>query len=316
MIVVTGGLGFIGSQFVKHFIEESDEDVLVIDSLTYAASFVRVEGVNEGKIRVGFLHEEIQNPKLAANSFWNSVTSIVNFAAETHVDNSIEWAKPFIETNVNGVVNLLEIARTYDIEFIQISTDEVYGSIPFEEYADESYPLTTSSAYSASKASADLFVESYGRTHGVRYKILRATNNYGPYQHPEKFIPKIIQNLTNGRKIPVYGSGTQTRQWLHVNDFAKAIKLVMDKGENANVYNVGGNVSLTNLEVIEEILDCTIRYTDCYDRDEFIDYVEDRKGHDYRYAIDCSKIQKLGWVPDKVFYEEIEDIVGLGQSAV
>jgi dTDP-glucose 4,6-dehydratase len=304
-IVVTGGLGFIGSQFVNYLIDETSYEVTILDKETYAADTNRIKHIFPSE-RLKWIRMDIR--EVRSSSWLNTVDCIVNFAAETHVDNSIADSQPFVETNVNGVVNLLELSKEYDIEFIQISTDEVYGSIPWFNSATETWSLATSSPYSASKAAADLFIESYGKTHGLKYKIVRPSNNYGPGQHPEKLIPKAVSLLKQKKKVPIYGDGKQVRQWVHVEDTARAIYLVMENGENHNIYNVGGLISSNNIELIDKLAS---KFVDGYDGNvkDFIEFVEDRKGHDYRYSISSSKIyNELKWYPKKLFLDEISKL--------
>lgn len=316
-ILVTGGAGFIGSNFIKYMKSKYDYRIVNLDKLTYAGNLENLDGVVEGP-DYRFVHGDICDEELVSRIFKEErITSIINFAAESHVDRSIHSAKAFLMTNVIGCQVLLDagkrawIDKAYegyedDIEeakFIQISTDEVYGSIS-EGFADEKHSLEPNSPYSASKASADLLVRSYGATHGLSYNITRCSNNYGPNQYPEKLIPLMIEKVTMGEKLPIYGNGQQIRDWIHVEDHCRAIDLVMHKGKRNEIYNVGANREYRNIDLVKQIIG--ILKAD----ESLITYVKDRAGHDYRYGLDASKIREnLGWKPVMDFDKSFEDLV-------
>ena len=300
-LLVTGGAGFIGSNFVHHILEKTAHSVVTLDTLTYAGSKDNLDGVLddpnhefvEGDIRDGDLVSE-----LVAD-----VDGIVNFAAESHVDRSIEGAEPFVSTNVQGTQTLLDAALDADIErFLQISTDEVYGEISEGKFS-ESDPLNPRNPYAATKASADLLARSYYTTHGLPVLITRTSNNYGPRQHSEKLIPKFIQRGAAGKSLPVYGDGSNVREWIYVADNCRALETVFESGSVGEVYNIGSGEELTNLEVTERILDAV------GGSEDQIEFVEDRAGHDQRYAIDASKVEALGWEPKWSFEEGLEAVV-------
>jgi dTDP-glucose 4,6-dehydratase len=295
-ILITGGLGFIGSNFIEFLYEKySNPAITVIDKSTYAADKSRIEEyLNE----LTFYEEDISNMERMKEIFHeNEFDYIINFAAESHVDRSIESGKPFMKSNVEGVYTLMDVAKENNIEkFIQISTDEVYGSREEGKFKEED-TLNPSSPYSASKASADMIASSFKVTHNLPVIIVRPTNNFGPNQHPEKLIPKFISRAKEGKRLPVYGDGTNVRDWLYVKDNCRAIDLLLREGETGEVYNVGANQFKKNIEVTKKIIDLV-------GKDEnLIEFVEDRKGHDQRYAVDSSKIRELGWEP-KISFEE------------
>lgn len=288
--LITGGAGFIGSNFIRWLADhEPDATVTNLDSLTYAGVKATVDELNEIENHT-FVLADIRDAGLV-DGLMSGVDVVVNFAAESHVDRSIEGPSVFLETNVVGTGVLLDAARRHDVSrFIQVSTDEVYGSIP-EGFPDESAPLDPSSPYSASKAGADLLVGSYAVTYDYPAIITRCTNNYGPYQFPEKLIPLFVTNLFEDRPVPLYGDGMNERDWLHVEDHCAAIHLLVDAGHLGEVYNVSADAQLTNLELTRRILALL-------DKDEsYIDWVTDRPGHDRRYALDSSKLRGLGWAP-------------------
>jgi dTDP-glucose 4,6-dehydratase len=295
-ILITGGLGFIGSNFIEFLYEKySNPAITVIDKSTYAADKSRIEEyLNE----LTFYEEDISNMERMKEIFHeNEFDYIIHFAAESHVDRSIESGKPFMKSNVEGVYTLMDVAKENNIEkFIQISTDEVYGSREEGKFKEED-TLNPSSPYSASKASADMIASSFKVTHNLPVIIVRPTNNFGPNQHPEKLIPKFISRAKEGKRLPVYGDGTNVRDWLYVKDNCRAIDLLLREGETGEVYNVGANQFKKNIEVTKKIIDLV-------GKDEnLIEFVEDRKGHDQRYAVDSSKIRELGWEP-KISFEE------------
>ncbi|HEY3183319.1 MAG TPA: dTDP-glucose 4,6-dehydratase [Gaiellaceae bacterium] len=283
-VLVTGGAGFIGSQFVRRLAEAGDE-VVVLDKLTYAGNRANLEGVDHE-----FHQGDIADPDVVAQAAAGA-EAIVNFAAETHVDRSILGPAEFIITDVLGTQVLLDHARHHGIRHLQVSTDEVYGDIPLEAPAStEESPIRASSPYSASKAGGDLQVLAYVRTYGVDALITRGANTYGPRQYPEKFLPLFITNAFDGLPLPVYGDGRQRREWLHVEDHCAAIELVLREGKGGEVYNVGGQ-ERENMEVVRRILDLTGASPD------LVRHVEDRPGHDRRYSVDSSMLRSLGWTP-------------------
>jgi dTDP-glucose 4,6-dehydratase len=290
-IVVTGGAGFIGSNFIKHKLLNSEDNIIVVDKMTYAGNYNNIEESD----RVRFILADICNVNLDYFDF----DCIVNFAAETHVDRSIKEPEAFIKTDIFGTYNLLEIAKNRKVRYLQISTDEVYGSIEENSFTEES-PIQPSSPYSASKAAADMLAYSYHKTYGTDSLIIRGSNNYGPNQYPEKLIPLTIINALNDKPIPVYGNGMQVRNWIYVEDFCSAISLVLEKGEAGEVYNAGGEEETTNIQTIREILKNLNRSTD------LITFTEDRLGHDKRYSLDSSKLKNLGWNTDYNFNYGIE----------
>ena len=297
-LLVTGGAGFIGSNFVRRIVDgtfSGISQVTVLDKLTYAGTLKNLEMLPENSFE--FIRGDISDPGLVSDLVKRS-DAIVNFAAESHVDRSITGARDFIETNVLGVQNLLAAALTNEVKtFVQISTDEVYGTISKGSW-DEDFPLLPNSPYSASKASADLICRSYHRTFGMDVRVTRCSNNYGPYQFPEKIIPLFITNLIEDKKVPLYGKGLNVRDWLHVDDHCQGIFAVLTSGKPGNIYNIGGGRELTNREVTDLILRK-------FSRDESsIEYVADRLGHDLRYSVSHKKItRELGYQP-KIQFEE------------
>ncbi|HEY5727957.1 MAG TPA: dTDP-glucose 4,6-dehydratase, partial [Acidimicrobiia bacterium] len=282
--LVTGGAGFIGSNFVRWVLDHEDEVTITnLDLLTYAGVRATVDELDQDP-RHRFVQGDISDSALV-DELVPGHDVVVNFAAESHVDRSIEGPRVFLETNVVGTGTVLDAARRHRVpQFVQVSTDEVYGSIA-EGFAPESAPLDPSSPYSASKAGADLLVQSYQVTFDYAAIITRCTNNYGPYQFPEKMIPLFITNLTEGGTVPLYGDGLNERDWLYVEDHCAAIHMLVDRGDPGQVYNIGADAQVTNLELTRRLLAIT-------GRDEAaIDYVTDRPGHDRRYAVDSSKIR-------------------------
>ncbi len=300
-ILVAGGAGFIGSGYVRRRLEAHPEDsVRVLDKLTYAGRRENLEGLPAERLE--FAEGDIADRE-AARAAVEGCDAVVNFAAESHVDRSIESPGEFITTDVFGTFVLLEASRDAGIRHLQVSTDEVYGDLD-SGTATEDSPLEPSSPYSASKAGGDLLVTAFARTYGAEALIVRASNNYGPRQHPEKLIPLCILNALAGDPLPVYGDGMQVRNWLFVEDCCAAIDAVLDRGEPAQVYNVGGPDELPNIEVVKRILELT-------GRDEsLIEYVTDRPGHDRRYSLSAGKLSELGWEPAVTFAEGIERTVG------
>jgi len=299
-ILVTGGAGFIGSNYVHHHLGRYPEDqIVVLDKLTYAGRLVNLEGLPED--RLSFVEADICERDTARRTV-EGCDAIINFAAESHVDRSIEAPGEFITTDVFGTFVLLEAARDAGIRHLQISTDEVYGSIDEGSFTEAS-PIDPSSPYSASKAGGDMIVSAFNQTYGADSLIVRASNNYGPQQHPEKLIPLVILNALHGDPIPVYGDGRQVRNWLYVRDFNSAIDTVLENGEAGQVYNVGGPDEKSNLEVVKAILELTGQ------DDSLITYVEDRLGHDLRYSLASTKTEGLGWKAEVGFDEGIERTV-------
>ena len=299
-LLVTGGAGFIGSNFLRMIADDSLQgikSVRVVDKLTYA-------GVKENLARIGsfpqyeFIQADICDPSLMSE-LTNDIDAVINFAAESHVDRSITGASDFVQTNIAGVQVLLDAIKAADkaIRFLQVSTDEVYGSIKSGSWTEE-WPLQPNSPYSASKAGGELMARSYNKTHGMDVLITRCSNNYGTHHFPEKLIPLFITNLIEGKKVPVYGSGENVRDWLHVDDHCRGIYQVLKNGRSGEVYNIGGGSELTNNEITDLILSAMGA------NKSSIEYVEDRKGHDLRYSVDWTKInQELGYEP-KVKFEE------------
>ena len=300
-LLVTGGAGFIGNCFVRHILEKySDYQVINLDVLTYAGNIKNLEDVKNNP-NYTFVNGDICDKNLVFD-LTSQVDAVVNFAAESHVDRSITGPEVFIDTNVKGTLNLLQAAREIGVErYLQVSTDEVYGSLGKTGYFTETTPLAPNSPYSASKASADMLARAYFETYGMPVLTTRCSNNYGPYQYPEKLIPFFISQLLKGEKVPVYGDGLNVRDWLYVYDHCAAIDTVLHKGKIGEVYNIGGHNEKTNMEITKIILDAM-------GKDESsIKYVEDRLGHDRRYAIDNTKIQtELGWQPSLTFEEGIK----------
>jgi len=295
-LLVTGGLGFIGSNFVNYINKHRKNfEVVVIDSYTYAANESNILLKTNKLIRGSIVDYELLDSVIKDSNI------VVNFAAESHNDNSLNNPKPFIETNIVGTYNILEAVRKYKKRLHHISTDEVYGDLPYD--SDEKFTLQTpynpSSPYSASKASSDLLVRAWIRSFGISATISNCSNNYGPYQHVEKFIPRQITNIIEGLKPKIYGEGKNVRDWLHVEDHCSAILKIIENGKIGDTYLIGANCEKSNIEVIKMILKKMGR------SDDWIDYIEDRKGHDRRYAIDNSKIvNELDWVPTFTDFED------------
>lgn len=299
-ILVTGGAGFIGNCFIRHMLQKySNYKIINLDALTYAGNLENLYDVKDNP-NYEFVNGDICDRDLVTQIV-SGVDMIVNFAAETHVDRSITGPEIFIETNVKGTMTLLQAAKEFNIErYLQVSTDEVYGTLGNTGYFTETTPLAPNSPYSASKAGADMLVRAYYETYKVPTLITRCSNNYGPYQYPEKLIPFFISRLLKGEKVPVYGDGLNVRDWLYVYDHCAAIDTVLHKGRVGEVYNIGGHNEKTNLEITHLILDAM-------NKDESsIEYVQDRLGHDRRYAISNDKItSELGWKPSVTFEEGI-----------
>lgn len=299
--LVTGGAGFIGGNFLHIMCKKHpDDEYVCLDALTYAGNMETLEPIMSLP-NFKFVKGDIRDKDLVYSLFEKEKFDVViNFAAESHVDRSIENPQIFLETNIIGVSVLMDACRKFGIKrYHQVSTDEVYGDLPLERpdlLFHEDTPLHTSSPYSSSKASADLLVQAYHRTYGLPITISRCSNNYGPYQFPEKLIPLMIQKASNDQKLPVYGDGKNVRDWLHVADHCEAIDLIVRKGRDGEIYNVGGHNERSNLQVVQTILKALGK------ADDLIDHVKDRLGHDRRYAIDPTKIEtELGWKPQYNF---------------
>jgi len=299
---VTGGAGFIGSAFIRYFLKQHPSDsVLNLDKLTYAGNLKNL-AETQNNPRYEFVRGDIADEALVGR-LMGKVDVVVNFAAETHVDRSIHDPSAFIRTNYVGVHNLLEKARERKLSrFLQISTDEVYGSTMTGSFHEES-PLRPNSPYSASKAAADLLVRSYYVTYGLPVLLVRSSNNYGPYQFPEKLIPLFVTNLIEGKKVPLYAKGENVRDWIFVEDNCRAIDRVLEKGREGEIYNIAGGQEKTNLELTHTILRIFGK------GDDFINYVADRPGHDFRYSIDSSRIRELGFAAQYTFEEGLSRTV-------
>ena len=307
-ILVTGGLGFIGSNFIKHIYEKYDYNIINVDSVTYAANPENIPNNILNSSRYFFAETDINDTNNVRYLITeNSVNYIVNFAAESHVDNSINDSRPFIETNINGTHSLLTLLHNCpSIErYLQVSTDEVYGSLTEEDDAfTENTPLKPNSPYSASKASADLLCRSFYETFNYPILITRCSNNYGPNQHEEKLIPLMIKNAKSGKKLPVYGDGRNIRDWIYVSDHCSAIDAVLHRGRIGEVYNIGGKNEVRNIDIVKTILKLL------YKSEDQIELVKDRLGHDWRYGIDNTKIQnELNWVPHVSFKEGLQKLI-------
>lgn len=304
-ILVTGGAGFIGSNYINSILSEKDDLVVNIDKLTYAGNLENLKEV-DSKQNYHFVKGDITNTELIDYLFNKyKFSHVVNFAAESHVDRSILGSEIFFSTNVIGTNVLLEAARRYEVEkFLQVSTDEVYGSLGTEGLFTETTPLSPNSPYSSSKASADMMALSFYHTYGMPVVITRCSNNYGQFQFPEKLIPLMIINALNNKKLPVYGDGMNVRDWIYVIDHNYAIDAVLEKGKVGDVYNIGASREMPNIEIVKLILNKLGK------SEELIEYVKDRLGHDRRYAIDSSKIQsELGWSPKFDFENAIENTI-------
>jgi dTDP-glucose 4,6-dehydratase len=313
-ILVTGGAGFIGSHYVRTLLSDGypgttygDAEVVVLDKLTYAGNLANLEPVVSSP-RLRFVEGDILDVGLVDDLVSGS-DAVVHFAAESHVDRSILGAADFVMTNVVGTQTLLEAARRHEVaRFVHVSTDEVYGSIDEGSWTEEQ-PLEPNSPYSASKAGSDLVARAYARTHGLPVCVTRCSNNYGPYQFPEKVIPLFVTNLMDGRPVPLYGDGLNVRDWLHVDDHCRGIHLVLEGGRPGEVYNIGGGTELTNTDLTERLLAASGAGWDAVER------VEDRKGHDRRYSVDISKISReLGYAPLVPFDEGLAQTVAWYQE--
>jgi dTDP-glucose 4,6-dehydratase len=305
-LLVTGGAGFIGSAFIRMWLAEAGSDEVVnLDALTYAGNLENLASVANDP-RYSLAHVNLCEADAVGRIVAAAAPdAIVHFAAESHVDRSILSPRPAIDTNFVGTFNLLEAAKSAGVQrFIHVSTDEVYGSIEAPHEADESAPLRTSSPYSASKAGSDMLALSYCATYGMSVSVTRASNNYGPYQFPEKLIPLMIANALEDKALPVYGDGLQIRDWLYVDDHCRAIRAVLEHGEAGEIYNVGGSKDLPNIDVIHKILKATEKPA------SLIEYVKDRPGHDVRYAITSDKIMRTtGWKPEVEFEQGLQETI-------
>ena len=308
-IIVTGGAGFIGSNFILYMLRKYPEyHIVCLDKLTYAGNLANLDSVKENQ-NFRFVKGDICDREVVNRLFLEEKPDfVVNFAAESHVDRSIENPSIFLQTNIIGTQVLMDACRKCGIRrYHQVSTDEVYGELPLDRpdlYFTEDTPIHASSPYSTSKAAADLLVQAYYRTYGLPVTISRCSNNYGPYQFPEKLIPLMVVNALNYKKLPVYGDGKNVRDWLYVEDHCKAIDLIIHKGRIGEVYNVGGHNEMPNIDIVRLICKELNRPED------LITYVEDRKGHDMRYAIDPTKIHnELGWLPETRFAEGIKKTI-------
>jgi dTDP-glucose 4,6-dehydratase len=303
-ILVTGGAGFIGSNFVRKLLHEENfyTNIVILDSLTYAGTLTNLSDALHDD-RVQFEHVDVCNSK-EVNRIMSGIDDVVHFAAESHVDRSIAGSNTFIQTNIVGTHTLLEAARVHKVRrFLQVSTDEVYGSI-LEGSWPETDPLLPNSPYSASKASAELLARAYNRTHGLDVVITRCSNNYGPNQFPEKLIPLFVTNCILGLPVPIYGSGENVRDWLHVNDHCQGILKALQNGKSGEVYNIGGGTELSNIEITRIIL----QHFDL--TEESIEYVPDRLGHDLRYSVDCTKaMNEIGYHPEIDFEVGIKNTI-------
>jgi len=305
-ILVTGGAGFIGSNFINYILDERDDyNIINLDKLTYAGNLENLV-FSESKKNYHFVKGDITNAELANYLFQKfDIKYVINFAAESHVDRSILGSEVFFRSNVLGTNVLLEASRKFEVKkFLQVSTDEVYGSLDSEGLFSEETPLHPNSPYSASKASADMMALSFHHTYGLPVLITRCSNNYGPYQFPEKLIPLMIINTLNNKKLPVYGDGMNVRDWIYVIDHNRAVEAVFENGKEGEVYNIGASTEMPNIEIVKLILN------ELGKTEDMIEYVKDRPGHDRRYAIDSTKIEvELGWNPKFNFVDAVSQTI-------
>jgi dTDP-glucose 4,6-dehydratase len=323
-LLVTGGCGFIGSNFIRRRLAGTDDTIVNLDALTYAGNQANLQEF-EGDVRYRFVHGRIEDPA-AVKDVMSGVEAVVHFAAESHVDRSIDNAAPFITTNVLGTQVMLDAARKAGVRrFVHVSTDEVYGALGKEGRFTETTPFRPRSPYSASKAAGDLLAQAFWETHKLPVMVVRPSNNYGPYQFPEKLIPLMVTNLVEGRKVPVYGRGENVRDWLHVGDCCRAIELVLHSGRPGEAYNIGGESERHNIEVVRQVIEYMGLTGDRrpktvgrepgtknqeLETNEFIELVPDRPGHDFRYALDNAKIEhELGWRPEIRFEDGLRRTV-------
>ena len=322
-VIVTGGAGFIGSAVIRQYINEANHEVINLDALTYAGNLESLVDVDKNS-RYTFEHVNICDIKELERVFNQyQPDAIMHLAAESHVDRSIDGPAAFIQTNIVGTYNLLDVAKKYwsgltgkkkdNFRFHHVSTDEVYGDLEETGYFTEETSYEPSSPYSASKASSDHLVRAWHRTYGLPIVVTNCSNNYGGYQFPEKLIPLVTLNALEGKPLPIYGKGNQIRDWLHVDDHARALRLVLETGKNGETYNIGGHNEKTNLEVVKTIcglLDKLVPNSPHIPHESLITYVTDRPGHDLRYAIDADKIANdLGWMPEETFESGIEKTI-------
>jgi len=318
--LVTGGAGFIGSNFIHHMINKySEVKIINLDKLTYAGNLENLKDV-ENSPNYTFIQGDICDKELVEKLFLkNDIDFVVNFAAESHVDRSIREPEIFVKTNVLGTVNLLNVAKNaWEVQcgfkqgkkFIQVSTDEVYGSLGETGYFLETTPLDPHSPYSSSKTGADLMVKAYFDTYKMPVNTTRCSNNYGPYQFPEKLIPLLINNCLNHKNLPIYGNGMNIRDWLYVEDHCKALDMIINSGKVGEIYNIGGHNERTNMQIVKTIINYLNKNLDKEITEKLITYVEDRKGHDKRYGIDPTKIKdELGWHPETTFEVGIKNTI-------
>jgi dTDP-glucose 4,6-dehydratase len=304
-LLITGGCGFIGSNFIRYLLEtEPSVAVLNFDCLTYAGNLANLADL-DGQPRYQFIRGDITDRQAVRDALGAGVAGIINFAAESHVDRSIHDSGPFVHTNVGGTQVLLDAAKEFKVSrYLQVSTDEVYGSLGATGAFTEETPLAPNSPYAASKAAADLLVRAYTHTFGLPAIVTRCSNNYGPYQFPEKLIPLFVSNLLDNQAVPVYGDGQQVRDWIHVRDHCAGIWAAWQRGKPGEVYNFGGRCEKTNLDLTHTLLDILGKPR------TLINYVKDRPGHDRRYAIDCARAEReLGWNPQVPFEQGLRDTV-------
>ena len=322
-IIITGGAGFIGSAVIRQYINETQHEVINLDALTYAGNLESLAGI-ESDPRYHFEHVDIRDRDSVERVFNHyKPDAVMHLAAESHVDRSIDGPADFIMTNIVGTYNILDVARQYwnllaadkkdRFRFHHVSTDEVYGDLGATGYFTEETAYDPSSPYSASKASSDHLVRAWYRTYGFPVVVTNCSNNYGPYQFPEKLIPLVTLNALEGKQLPVYGDGSQVRDWLHVDDHARALRLVLERGKAGETYNIGGHNEKTNLDVVKticDLLDKLLPESPYKPHQSLITFVTDRPGHDVRYAIDADKIEKeLGWTPQETFESGIEKTI-------
>lgn len=302
-LLITGGAGFIGSNFIRHILTNyPDYKIINFDKLTYAGNLENLKDI-ENESNYKFIKGDICDEKAVDKIVSQGIDVIVNFAAETHVDRSILGAESFIKTDIFGTYVLLEAAKKHKVsKYIQISTDEVYGSIEKGSFTEDS-PLNPNSPYAASKAGGDLLVQAYIKTYNLPAVITRSSNNYGPYQYPEKFLPLFITNALEEKKLPLYGDGKNVRDWLHVLDNCEAIDLIIHRGEVGEIYNVAGRNEMQNIDIAKALL------KELGKPEDLIEFIKDRPGHDRRYSLDFSKIKKLGWKPKREFGKGLKDTI-------
>ncbi|MDP3964078.1 MAG: dTDP-glucose 4,6-dehydratase [bacterium] len=301
--LITGGAGFMGSNFIRYLLDNYPEaEIVNFDKLTYAGNLENLKDVKDNS-RYEFVRGDIADAKAVAEVMERGIEVVINFAAETHVDRSILGPRDFIMTDVLGTYTLLEAARNKEIKrYVQISTDEVFGSVEEGEFSEQS-PFEPNSPYSASKAGGDHMVRAYWKTYGLPTIVTHSCNFYGPYQYPEKLIPLFITNLLEGKKVPVYGNGQNVREWIFVSDYCRALDTILDRGEDGEVYNIGTAYRKTNLELTQLVLELMGLNEDS------IEYVPDRPGHDQRYAVNSEKLRQLGWAPELDFEQGLKETV-------